>query len=85
MYYVYILLLGNNQLYAGRTDDLRRRVLEHTNGKVSATSKRRPLQLVFYEAFLDKRDAIRRERYFKTSKGKSTLQLMLRESLSISE
>ena len=83
MHYVYILLLSNKQLYTGRTDDLRRRVQEHENGKVAATRYRRPLKLIFYETFLSKEDAVRRERYLKTSKGKSTLNLMLRDSLKI--
>ncbi|OGL65315.1 hypothetical protein A3B21_02415 [Candidatus Uhrbacteria bacterium RIFCSPLOWO2_01_FULL_47_24] len=81
MHYVYILLLSNKQLYTGRTDDLRRRFQEHKDGKVAATRYRRPLKLVFYETFLSKEDAIRRERYLKTSKGKSTLKMMLRDSL----
>jgi len=34
-----------------------------------------------YEAFAAKGDEIKREKYFKTSKGKSTLKLMLRDTL----
>ncbi len=81
MHYTYILLLANKQLYAGETSDLKRRLREHTEGKVASTKNRRPLRLVFYEAFHAKEDALRREQYFKTSKGKSTLKLMLRASM----
>jgi len=82
MYYVYILKsLKDLKLYIGRTDNLKRRVGEHHLGKVSSTKNRRPLLLIFYEAFLGKGDSVRRERYFKTSKGKSSLKQMLRESL----
>jgi len=81
MYYAYILLLANKQLYAGSTSDLRRRQQEHQQGHVQSTRHKRPVKLIFYEAFAAKADAVRRELYFKTSKGKSTLQLMLRESL----
>lgn len=82
MHYVYVLQsLKDLFLYIGRTDDLKRRMKEHVEGKVDATKHRRPLELKFYEAFYSKKDAVRRERYFKTSKGKSTLQMMLRESL----
>ena len=42
---------------------------------------RRPLQLIYYEAHLSQSDAMRREKYFKTSKGKSTVRQMLRNSL----
>lgn len=78
MHYVYVLLLSNRQLYAGRSGDLRRRVSEHESGKVKSTEHRRPLRLIFYEAFASRTDAVRRERYFKTSSGKATLQLMLK-------
>lgn len=82
MYYVYILKsLKDLDLYIGRSDDLKRRIIEHNQGKVQSTKSRRPVELVGYEAFRQKGDAVRREKYFKTSKGKSTLRLMLRESL----
>jgi putative endonuclease len=82
MHYVYILKsLKDLKLYIGKSDNLKRRIDEHFTGKVKSTKSRIPLKLVFYEAFLDKKDADRREKYFKTSKGKSTLRMMLRESL----
>ena len=79
MFYTYILHLSNNSLYVGSTDDLKRRYKEHVWGKVESTRKRRPLKLIFYEAFLYKKDAQRREEYFKTSKGKRMLRVMLKE------
>ncbi len=82
MNYVYILhSRQDNKFYIGQTSDLRRRLGEHLSGKVRSTKGRRPLVLCFYEAFVCKEDAERRERYFKTSKGRSTLQLMLRQYL----
>ena len=68
-------------LYIGSTDNLKRRFREHSIGKIQSTKSRKPLKLIFYEAFSNKEDAIRRERYFKTTKGKTTLRIMLRESL----
>jgi len=83
MYYVYILLSKkDNKFYIGFTSDLKRRIKEHNNGRSSSTKSRRPLHLIYYEAHLSKKDALRREQYFKTSKGKSTIKLMLRNSLS---
>ncbi len=35
------------------------------------------IELIFYEAYLVKTDVQRREKYFKTTKGKRTLKLML--------
>jgi putative endonuclease len=83
MHYVYILLSKKDyKFYIGFTSDLKRRLQEHHNGKSQSTKSRSPLQLIYYEAHLVKGDAQRREKYFKTSKGKSTIKLMLRESLS---
>jgi putative endonuclease len=82
MYYVYVLLsLRDHKLYIGFTSDLRRRIKEHNAGKNISTKPRLPLKLFYYEAHLSKNDAERREQYFKTTKGKSTLRQMLRESL----
>jgi len=59
---------------------LKNRFEEHGNGEVKSTKHRRPLDLIFYEAFKDKRDAQRREKYFKTEKGKSSLKQVIRFS-----
>ena len=55
---------------------------QHRIGEVASTKARRPLRLIFYEAYLEEKDAVRREDYFKTSKGKRTLRLMLKEYLN---
>jgi putative endonuclease len=82
MYYVYVLrsqLDGN--LYIGYTAKLGDRLRQHERGEVPSTRMRRPFELIFYEGFRSMEDAKRRENYFKTSKGKSSLRLMLRASL----
>jgi putative endonuclease len=79
MFYTYILRsLKDNKLYIGSTSNLKRRYKEHINGKSFATKGRLPINLIFYEAFINQKDAIRREKYFKTNPGKRTLKLMLR-------
>lgn len=83
MYYVYILLSEKDgQLYIGSTRDLKMRIKYHFAGKVPSTKCRLPLKLIFYEAYLDKNDAARREKYFKTSKGRTTIKTMLKNYLS---
>lgn len=77
-YFVYVLLsLRDNKFYIGFSSNVERRLLEHQAGKNISTAHRRPLQLIFYEAFVSKEDALRRERYFKTSKGKTVLRMMV--------
>ncbi len=81
-HYTYILKsLQDNKLYIGSTNDLKRRLAEHQRGQNISTAKRLPLELIFYEAYPCKEDAERRERYFKTAKGKTTLKQMLQSFL----
>ncbi len=82
MYYVYVLQsLKDGNFYIGYSSDLRRRLQEHKSGGSMSTKKRLPFKLVYYEAHTKGEDAKRREQYFKTDKGKSTLKQMLREAL----
>lgn len=68
MYYVYILKSRkDNKLYIGSTSDLRRRLLEHSKGKVLSTKNRLPFELIYYEAYRDEHDARLREQSFKNS------------------
>ena len=81
MTYLYILLLKNNRLYKGLTDDLRRRFAEHKRGKMKSTKNLRPIKLIYYEAYLNKKDATRREKFLKTTKGRRLLRQQLKEVL----
>ncbi|MFA6393421.1 MAG: GIY-YIG nuclease family protein [Patescibacteria group bacterium] len=78
MHYVYLLLLGNQQIYTGRTKNLKRRIYEHKNGSVNFTSRRLPVSLIHYEAYFLDEDAIRREKYLKTTEGKRFLKQQLK-------
>ncbi|MBI2990171.1 MAG: GIY-YIG nuclease family protein, partial [Candidatus Magasanikbacteria bacterium] len=52
MYYFYVLLSEKDQkLYYGYTSDLDNRVQDHVNGKVVSTRNRRPIRLIYYEAY----------------------------------
>ena len=80
---VYVLVsLADGKFYIGYSADLPRRMSEHEGGRSRSTASRRPFRLVYSECFLSANDALRREGYFKTAKGKRTLRLMLRESLA---
>ncbi len=79
-YFVYVLLSEKDQkFYIGFTRDVDRRLREHNSGKSISTAKRMPLRLVYYEAHTSKIDALRREGYFKTTKGKAMLKVTLKE------
>jgi len=82
-YFVYILQSKKDKkFYIGYTANLKKRIQEHKNGEVQSTKGRRPLNLIFYEAYLNQHDALRREDYFKTTAGKRALKIMLKEYLA---
>jgi putative endonuclease len=81
-YCVYVLYsLKDNSFYIGFTENLKQRLTDHFRGNSKSTAPRRPFELIFCEYFLSKKDALRRENYFKTTKGKRTLRLLLKDSL----
>ena len=71
MFYVYILhSQKDHKLYTGFTNNIKRRVIEHNSGKVESTKLRRPLKLIYYEAYIEKSDAENREIFLKSGSGK---------------
>lgn len=74
MFYTYVLKSDKDKnLYTGWTNDLKKRLREHNNGKVTATKNRQPLRLVYYEACLSKQKAVKREKYLKSGFGRAFL------------
>jgi len=62
MNYVYILKCGDNSLYTGWTNNLEKRFEEHKQGRGAKYTKGRgPLEMVYYEVFDNKVDAMKRE------------------------
>lgn len=78
MFYVYIIKsekLGVK--YTGFTSNLKRRILEHKNHGDNFTSKADDWMLIYYQAFLNKSDALREEKFLKTGKGKERIKYLL--------
>jgi len=67
MHYVYLLQseLKKDKIYVGTTGDLERRLREHNSGGTYTTKWHQPYRIVYYEAYLDKQDALERERKLK--------------------
>ena len=69
MFYVYIIKSKKDKsLYIGSTNDLKRRFEEHQLGKSKYTKNKIPFDLIYYEAFKSKIDALSRERNLKKFK-----------------
>lgn len=82
LYYVYILFSNKNLgLYIGYTENLKIRLGEHFNGKVTATQNRRPLTMIHYEAFTNKKDSKAREEFLKSGFGRQQMKKMLQNKL----
>ena len=82
-YYIYVLKSQKDKnLYVGYTEDLKSRFEQHSKGQVVSTKDRRPLELVYSEACLNKHDAMHREKYLKTSWGKQFLKNRLKSYLT---
>lgn len=83
MYYVYVLRsLKDNELYVGKTNDLKKRFYRHQHGLVPATKHRLPLELLYYEAFAHKTDAGREELFYKSGFGREALKSKLEYTLT---
>ena len=75
MYYFYVLRFRKNKkLYKGLTDNLKRRIAEHRRGESNFTSRNGEFDLIFYEAYINKKDAKLAEKYFKTGHGREVLK-----------
>ncbi|HJD42059.1 MAG TPA: GIY-YIG nuclease family protein [Candidatus Mediterraneibacter quadrami] len=62
MNYTYIVRCSDGSLYTGWTNDLEKRIKAHNEGKgAKYTKSRRPVELVYYEAFEKKEEAMSRE------------------------
>jgi putative endonuclease len=82
MYYVYVLFsYRDKKLYTGFSDDLKKRVIRHQSGEVAATRNRLPVELIYYEAYRDKRDATKREYFLKRGRGRELLKELLQFSI----
>ena len=78
MHFVYVLLsCKDNKYYIGYTDNVDKRLEKHNQGSVPSTKDRRPLSLIYYEGYLDQRDALGREKFLKSGSGHRYLKKQL--------
>ncbi len=62
MNYTYILKCSDGTFYTGWTNDIEKRIKDHNDGKgAKYTRARTPVTLAYYETFLSKEEAMKRE------------------------
>jgi putative endonuclease len=78
MYWVYVIENQNRKRYIGYTENLKERLKQHKQKRVFSTKNMGPFRLVYLEGCLNKNDALRREKYLKTTGGRRFLAKRLR-------
>lgn len=69
-YFVYVLQLNDSSLYIGFTQDLSNRFKEHQGKNVRSTKSKLPCKLIYAEQYLNKLDALKREKFLKSGSGR---------------
>jgi len=78
MYYTYILKSKKrSHLYIGYSKNIKRRLRRHNQGKCSSSKRYAPYELIYYEAFIHRKDAKNREKYLKSGWGRKSLKNLL--------
>jgi len=86
MQYVYVLQSKvDKDFYIGCTHDLKKRLILHNAKKVSSTRKRVPLSLIYYETYINPKDAFNREQYLKSGWGRNYIKKALSNYFSEKE
>ena len=77
MNYVYILRCADGTLYCGWTTDLEKRLTAHNSGHgAKYTRSRLPVELVYYEEYGDRHDALSRECFIKRMSREEKMRLV---------
>lgn len=85
MYYVYLLEnQGDKSWYIGATNNLKRRIKEHGEGKGGRTTKLKlDWKLIYFEGYLLHNDAFGREKFLKSGSGRKYLHKQLSHYLNL--
>jgi putative endonuclease len=74
VFVVYVLVsLKTEGRYVGQTADLEKRLASHNSDRSRYTKGRGPWRVVYTEEFPTRAEAVHRERFFKTGKGRDFL------------
>ena len=82
MNYTYILKCSDGTYYTGWTNNLEKRVSDHNLGRgAKYTKARRPVELIYYEEFITKEEAMKREYAIKHLTRQKKEQLISEKSI----
>lgn len=80
MYFIVYILEDQQDKtwYIGFTTDLKQRIKDHLNKRSPYTSKKNSLMLIYAEMYLNKKDALGREKFLKSGSGHRFIKKQLR-------
>lgn len=79
MYYTYLLRsVKTSAFYVGFTEDFNKRIKAHNAGEVPSTKPTKPWEIIYLEGYLNKKDALGREKFLKSGSGKKYLRKQLK-------
>jgi putative endonuclease len=82
MYYDYVLYCHNKKkLYYGFTSDLKRRMKEHGKDSGTKSTYGEKVELIYYEAYRNEKDARDREKFYKSGWGRNHIKKILKNYL----
>ena len=82
MNYTYLVRCADGTLYCGWTNHLEERIKAHNAGKGAKYTKgRRPVELVYYETFATKQEAMKREAEVKRLNREGKIELIHSQKL----
>ena len=68
---------SHTRTYVGQTENLQRRIKEHNQGKVRSTKAYVPWEMIWSEEFMSRDDALKSEKYYKSSAGRQKIKNIL--------
>jgi putative endonuclease len=82
MYYIYVMRSqSTGRLYIGHTDNIQRRLIEHNSGMSKSTKGRGPWELIYQEEYTTRGEAMKREYFLKSGKGREILKGIISKSI----
>ncbi len=83
-YFVYILksISRPDKIYIGYTDDLEKRLSRHNKGMVRSTKYFVPWKIVYFEKYIAKAGAIKREKQLKKWKSRQRIESLINKKFT---
>jgi putative endonuclease len=79
MYFVYVLWSEKlHKRYVGHTQNIESRLKEHNSGKVHFTKAGIPWRIVYKEEYPSRSEAMKREKFLKSGKGRKLLDEIIK-------